>query len=141
MALTVDEVLARADKPQPAERVIFKVDELYGLSTGTRFPLNRRESIDTGPMSLTVDPRSDQTTNIGMVDFGNGSLRVRYGVQVVFPGLHELVLSGKHDLDLLGPVRAIATDECTLTPDLTGWRALGCLELLPGSMWSGAKGG
>lgn len=141
MTLTVDEVLARAEQPEPADRVIFKVDELYGLSTGTKFPLNKTESIETGPMSLTMDPRTDAATNIGMVDFGKMQLRVRYGVQVIFPGLHELVLSGQHDLNLLGPVRAIATDECTLTPDLTGWRALGCLELLPGSMWSGAKGG
>ena len=141
MTLTVDEVMARAEEPEPAERVIFKVDDLYGLSTGTKFPLNRTASIDTGPMSLTMDPKADPATNVGMVDFASGSLRVRYGVQVVFPGLHELVMSGNHDLDLLGPVRAIATDECTLTPDLSGWRALGCLELLPGSMWSGAKGG
>ena len=141
MTLTVDEVLARAEQPEPAERVIFKIDELYGLSAGTKFPLNKTESIDTGPMSLTMDPKADPASNVGIVDFASASMRVRYGVQVVFPGLHDLVMSGNHDLDLLGPVRAIATDECTLTPDFSGWRALGCLELLPGSMWSGAKGG
>lgn len=141
MTLTVDEVMARAEQPEPAAKVIFKIDELYGVSEGTKFPLNKSESIDTGPMALTIDPRADPAMNVGMVDFSSKNMRVRYGVQIVFPGLHKLVTSGQHDLDLLGPVRAIATDECTLTPDLTGWRALGCLELLPGSMWSGAKGG
>ena len=45
--------------------------------------------------------------------------------------MHELVLNGKHDLSLLGPVRATATDECTVTEDYTGWRALGKMDFLP----------
>lgn len=139
--LTVEEVRKRADKPEPTQRVIFKVDELYGLSEGARFPLNETDSIDTGQVTLTMDPNSDPSANIGMVDFEDRTMRVRYGVQAVFPGMHDLVLKGQHDLGLLGPIRAIATDECTLTPDLSGWRALGCLEMLPGSLWSGAKGG
>lgn len=142
LALSPEEVAARQAKPEPAERVVFRVEDLYGISKGSaRFPLNERESIDTGQIVMMIDPRSDPSTNIGVADFSTRQMRVRYGVQCVFPGLHELVLSGKYDLSLLGPVRAIATDECTLTPDLTGWRALGCLELLPGSLWSGAKGG
>jgi len=142
MTLTVDEVMARREHPEPTDRVIFQVEDLYGIAPGgARFPLNETESIDTGQMCLMTDPKSSPYTNMGVVDFASKAMRVRYGVQVVFPGLHDLVMSGKHDLQLLGPVRAVATDECTLTGELNGWRALGCLELLPGSLWAGAKGG
>ncbi|HYS34130.1 MAG TPA: hypothetical protein VEO01_00640 [Pseudonocardiaceae bacterium] len=141
LTLTVDEILEREMKPEPTDRVIFKIDELYGIAPSTSFPLNETESVETGQIVMMIDPRTDPTTNLGIVDFTSMSLRVRYGIQAVFPGLHEMVMSGKHDLSLLGPVRAIATDECKLTEDLTGWRAFGCLELLPGSLWSGAKGG
>jgi hypothetical protein len=127
--LTIEAVQQRAAKPEPTQRVIFRVEELYGISEGTRFPLNETDSIDTGQICLTMDPKADLSANIGSVDFDNCTMRVRYGVQ------------GEHDLSLLGPIRAVATDECTLTPQLTGWRALGCLEMLPGSLWSGAKGG
>lgn len=52
-----------------------------------------------------------------------------------------MLTSGGHDPSLLNPIRAVATDRCTLTPDLSGWRALGCLDFLPGSYWAGAEGG
>jgi hypothetical protein len=104
-------------------------------------PLSPREAFDSGQVCVTLDPEAPPTSNVGMIDFEQRTLRVRYGVQCVFPGLHEVVKSGRHDPGLLAPVRAIATDECTVTPDLTGWRALGCLEFLPGSLWAGAGGG
>jgi len=69
-----------------------------------------------------------------------GKLTVRYGGQLVFPGLYELVMGGRFDPGLLHPVRGVATDDCTLTPDLTGWRADGRLQFLPGSIWAGAHG-
>lgn len=141
MTLTVDEVLARGFEPEPNDRIIFSVQDLYGVAESKKFPLNASESFDTGPLAMAQDPEMPATTNIGIVDFDALSMRVRYGVQVVFPGLQELVVSGQHDLSLLHPVRAIATDECKVTGDLSGWRALGCLEILQGSMWSGAKGG
>lgn len=139
--LNVDEVLARGELPEPTDQVIFQVEDLYGVSDGARFPLNRTDSFDTGPMGMSIDSRTPASTNLGIVDFERRKMRVRYGVEVVFPGLHDLVTSGRYDLELLGPLRATATDECTLTDQLDGWRALGCLEMLPGSMWSGAKGG
>jgi len=142
LTLTVEEVAARRHEPEPVDRVIFQVEDLYGISpSGGRLPLNETDSIDTGQMVLMNDPKSPAMTNMGVVDFDSQTMRVRYGAQCVFPGLHELVMSGKYDLSLLGPVRAVATDECTLTDQLDGWRALGCLELLPGSLWAGAKGG
>jgi hypothetical protein len=76
-----------------------------------------------------------------MVDFERRRLRVRYSVQLVFPGLYDLVTSGEHDTALLNPVRAVATDECEVAEDYSGWRALGRMDFLPGSMWSGAGGG
>jgi hypothetical protein len=66
---------------------------------------------------------------------------VRYSGQIVFPGLYHLVRGGGHDPSLLAPVKVTATDRCTLTPDLSGWHAVGCLEFMPGSYWAGAKGG
>jgi hypothetical protein len=141
-SLTVEELDRRRAEPEPATRVVFRVAGLYGISReGMRMPLSPDEAIDSGQVVLMIDPEAAPAANIGVADFGRLALRVRYGVQGVFPGLHDLVLSGRHDPSLLAPVRAVATDDCTVEPDLSGWHAQGCLEFLPGSMWSGAKGG
>jgi hypothetical protein len=141
-SLTVEELERRRNEPEPSTRVVFRVAGLYGIShEGMRFPLNAEEAIDSGQVVLMLDPESPPATNIGIADFDQLALRVRYGVQAVFPGLHDLVLSGRHSPSLLAPIRATATDQCTIEPDLSGWHARGCLEFLPGSMWSGAKGG
>ena len=58
----------------------------------------------------------------------------------MFPGLYELVHRKEYAPALLHPVRAFATDEYTMNEDRTGFHALGCLELLPGSLWAGAAG-
>lgn len=139
--LDIGEVLHRGQQPEPSDRMVFAIQNLYGVSPGATLPLNERESFETGAITLTGDPRSPATTSIGVVDFGARSMRVRYAAEIVFPALHELVMSGQHDLSLLHPIRATATDECKVTEDFSGWHAMGCLEILPGSMWSGAKGG
>lgn len=142
LALNPEEVQARRHAQEPAQRVIFRVAGLYGLSReSVPLPVGRREMIESGPSCLTLDPEGDPSGNVGLMDLAEGWVRVRYNVHGVFAGLHELVRRGKHDLSLLRPVRAVATDECTLTADLTGWRALGCLDFLPGSLWAGASGG
>lgn len=141
-AISPAEISERRSHPEPTQRIIFRVAGLYGFcKEGAKLPLNRTESIDSGPVSLTLDPESNPSGNLGVIDYESCYLRVRYGVHAVFPGIHELVMSGKHDLSLLGPVRAVATDECRLTPDMSGWRAFGCLDFLPGSIWAGASGG
>jgi hypothetical protein len=115
---------------------------LYGFSLdGLRMPLGEHESIASGPVTITLDPDAEAFENIGIVDYQARSLRVRYGVQAVFPALHELVTSGQHDIALLSPVRAVATDDCAVAEDFSGWRALGTLEFRPGSLWAGAGGG
>jgi len=140
--LTLEEVAARRASEEPATRVMFRVGGLYGFSLdGIRMPLSERESIESGPVTITSDPESDTDENVGIVDYEAKSLRVRYGVQAVFPALHDLVTSGEHDASLLSPVRAVATDDCTVSEDYSGWRALGVLEFLPGSLWAGAGGG
>lgn len=137
-----EDIEERRGRTEPSDRVIFRVAGLYGFSTHDAvFPISKDESIDTGPVSITLDPESGPGGNVGIIDYTACHLRVRYGVHAVFPGIHKLVMSGKHDLSVLGPVRATATDDCTLTPDMTGWRALGCLDFLPGSIWAGASGG
>ena len=142
MTLTVEAVAARRHSEEPAQRVVFRVAALYGLApNGITLPLNGSESIESGQVCMTLDPESDPTDSVGVIDYERGELTVRYAIHAVFPGLYELVTSGKHDPSLLNPVRAIATDKCTLTSDLSGWRALGCLEFLPGSYWAGAEGG
>jgi hypothetical protein len=141
-AISPAEIEQRRSTPEPAQRVIFKVAGLYGVSKrSVPVPISAVETIDSGSVAVTLDPEADPGGNVGLVDFESGSLRVRYSIHGVFPGLHRLVTSGKHDLSLLRPVRAVATDECTLAPDFRGWRALGCLDFLPGSIWSGASGG
>lgn len=140
--LTVEELETRRTKPEPTRRVIFGVTGLYGISRqGMKMPLNAEESIESGQIVLMLDPQSPPSMNIGIADFEDLALRVRYGVQGVFPGLHDLVLSERFSPSLLAPIRATATDDCTIEPDLSGWHARGCLEFLPGSLWSGAKGG
>jgi hypothetical protein len=142
LAVSADEIAARRLREEPTDRVVFRVAGLYGVSTNSvPFPVSATESIDSGPVSITLDPESGASGNVGIIDFDRRYLRVRYNVHAVFPGLHQLVISGKHDLSLLGPVRATATDECAVTEDMTGWRALGCMDFLPGSLWAGASGG
>lgn len=141
LAVTEAEIADRRLQSEPTDRVIFRIAGLYGVSSeSVPFPVSKTEAIDSGPVSITLDPES-VGGNLGIMDFDRRYLRVRYNIHAVFPGLHELVTSGKHDLSLLGPVRATATDECAVTEDYSGWRALGCMDFLPGSLWAGASGG
>jgi hypothetical protein len=140
--LTIEQITARRRDVKEIERVVFGVRALYGLSRQSiTLPLNERDSIESGQICITIDPDADPASNVGTIDFDAGKLKVRYGAQAVFPGLFTLVTEGKYSPSLLHPVRVVATDECTLTPDLSGWRALGCLDFLPGSIWAGATGG
>jgi hypothetical protein len=141
LEITPEDIEARRAEAQPSDKVIFAVRGLYGTSLGSvEFPVSATETIDSGPISVTLDPES-HTGNVGLIDFDRRYLRITYDAHVVFPGIHQLVMSGKHDLSLLGPVRVTATDECAVSEDFSGWRALGCLDFLPGSLWAGAKGG
>jgi hypothetical protein len=140
--LTPDVIAARSNAVQMHDRVIFAVKALYGLSRQSiRVPLNESEGIESGQVCTTIDPEADETANIGVINFAAGTLRVRYGVQIVFPGLFRLVNEEKFEPSLLDPVRATATDDCSVEPDHSGWHAMGCLEFLPGSPWAGASGG
>ena len=124
------------------DRVTFSVSKLYGLSRGSvALPLGNGETIESGQVCVTTDPEADAGANLGLIDYERGKLKVTYAVQAVFPGLYEMVTSGNHDPRLLAPVRLVATDDCTLTEEMMGWQAFGCLDFLPGSYWSGAKGG
>ena len=141
--LTPEAVEARRRQQLVPDRVVFHVSGLYGLCTpGTTVPLGAKGApIESGPISVTIDPDADPSCNLGVIHFSENKLTIRYGVQAVFPALYELASSGKHDPGLFNPVRIVATDDCTLTPNLMGWRALGCLDFLPGSIWAGAAGG
>jgi hypothetical protein len=140
--LSMEDIEARRTSERRASRVVFGVEALYGLSTqSVELPLGPGESIESGQVCLTLDAEAAAGQNVGVIDFDQLTLRVRYGVQAVFPGLHHLVMSRRHDLSLLRPVRVTATDDCSVMPDLGGWQAFGCLDFLPGSLWSGAKGG
>ncbi|HET6211531.1 MAG TPA: hypothetical protein VFE14_01525 [Micromonosporaceae bacterium] len=142
LAVTPEEITARRMREHPTDKVVFRVAGLYGVSThSVPFPVSATDAVDSGVVSITQDPETHGSGNVGIIDFERRYLRVTYNIHAVFPGLHKLVMSGKHDLDLLGPVRATATDECAVTEDMSGWRALGCMDFLPGSMWAGASGG
>jgi len=140
--LTMEAITERRNTRKVVEQVMFRVKALYGLSSqSVSLPLSTNDSIESGQVCITIDPEGDPGANIGVIDYSNSKLKVRYAVQAVFPGLHDLVTSGKHDPSLLFPVRVVATDDCTLTENLSGWHALGCLDFLPGSLWAGATGG
>jgi len=139
--LTAEAVEARRRRDQEHAKVVFRVGNLYGLCPGLEVPVGQGRTIESGPIAVTIDPDADPSCNLGVVDFDEFALTIRYGAHAVFPALDELARSGEHDLSLLGPVRMVATDDCTLMPNLMGWRALGCLDFLQGSVWSGATGG
>src|SRR6266545_3441641 len=136
--LTPELVAARKHAP-PGNQVVFGLKGMYGLSQRSiSMPLNERESVESGQIAVSMDLDADPSFNIGVIDYERMKLKVRYGVQMVFPGLWKLVTEGKHDSGLLNPVRAMATDTCTVTEDMRGWHALGTLQFLPGSIWAGA---
>lgn len=140
--LSLDAVNERRARAEPTAQTVFQVKALYGFaSESVKVPLGAGHSIDSGPVALTLDPDAPAGSNLGIVDFDRRKLRVRYAVQLMFPGLYDLVKSKKYDSDLLNPARAIATDDCQVAEDYSGWRALGRMDFLPGSLWSGAKGG
>jgi len=125
-----------------ATRVMFRVTGLYGLVRQSRpVPISQTDSIDSGPVLLTLDPEADASANVGVADFETGKMRMRYGVQLVFAGLHDLVREGKHDRALLNPPRGISITDARINPDYDGWEAQSCVDFLPGSMWSSAGGG
>lgn len=152
MALTPDTALnysaitsrrIAANNPALNLRILFRVVALYGFSeAGVQMPLNEKESIDSGFVSVTMDPDIDSgCDNVGYIDFDRHFLKVKYSAQLVFPGLYELVVAKRYDPTILRPVRVTATDDCTVAEDYSGWRALGTLDFLPGSIWAGAAGG
>lgn len=124
------------------DRVMIRISGLYGLvREQVQVPVSASESIDSGPILLTLDPEADASANVGVADFGKGTMRMRYGVQLAFGGLHKLVVSGDYDRALLNPPRGVSVTDAKINPDYSGWEAQSCLDFLPGSMWSGAGGG
>lgn len=141
-SVSPDAVAARRRAPEPTTKVAFQLKSLYGFSDhSVKVPLGRDKCIDSGTVALTLDPEAAADGNFGVIDFDLTKLRVRYSVQLMFPGLYDLVQSKEYDSSLLNPARAIATDDCEISEDYDGWRALGRMDFLPGSLWSGAGGG
>jgi hypothetical protein len=125
-----------------ATRVMFRISGLYGLiREHVSVPISPSESVDSGPTLITLDPEADASANVGVIDFGENTMRTRYGVQLVFGGLHKLVTSGGYDRALLNPPRGVSVTDAKINPDYSGWEAKSCVDFLPGSMWSGAGGG
>jgi len=140
--LTIESIVERRNYSKVPQQLTFRVAALYGLSfESIPMPLNETDSIESGQISVTIDPEADPSCNIGIIDYAQKKLTVRYGVQAVFPGLYSLINNDNLDPNLLNPVRIVATDECTFASDQSGWHALGCLDFLPGSIWAGATGG
>lgn len=124
------------------DRVMVRIGGLYGLvREQVQVPVSPSKSVDSGPILITLDPEADASANVGVADFEKGTMRMRYGVQLVFGGLHSLVASGDYDRALLNPPRGVSITDAKINPDYSGWEAQSCLDFLPGSMWSGAGGG
>ena len=123
-------------------QVLFRVTSLYGISeAGMDLPVSGNETIETGPMTITLDPDTDKGSNLGIMNLDSGRMNVRYGIQAVFPALHRLLAEEKQENALLNPPRAVSSNSCVLFDDGMGFSAQGVVEFLPGSMWSGTKGG
>jgi hypothetical protein len=104
-------------------------------------PVSPTESIDSGAILMSLDPETDASSNVGVVDFKENKMRMRNTIQLAFHGLRELALSGDYDRALLNPPRGVMVTDARINPDYSGWEAQSCLDFLPGSMWSGAGGG
>ncbi len=142
LALTVDSVETEQPKIHEGNQVLFRVTSLYGISkTGIRLPINRSKSIETGPITITLDPDSEKSCNLGIMNLESGRMKVRYGIQVVFPALYQLLSQETEENALLNPPRAVSNNTCTLFDDGKGFSAQGAVDCLPGSLWSGTKGG
>jgi hypothetical protein len=125
-----------------AQRLMFRVTGLWGFNQeNVSVPVSTTKSVDSGRALMMLDPETDASANVGVADFGENKIRMRYGVQLVFEGLHELVRSGEYDRSLLDPPRGIAITDARINPDYAGWEAQSCVDFLPGSVWSGAGGG
>ncbi len=142
LALKDDSVETEQPKTQEGNQVLFRVTSLYGISrSGMELPINRSESIETGPITITLDPDSEKSCNLGIMNLESGRMNVRYGIQAVFPALHRLLAQETEENALLNPPRAVSNNTCTLFDDRKGFLAQGVVEFLPGSLWSATKGG
>jgi len=140
--LTMEAIEQRRAAQADPEVIVFAVRNLYGLSQqSVKVPLGGGDTIESGQICITLDPEADEGGNVGVIDYRRAKLTVRYAVQAVFPGLYDLTMSRPQNVGLFSPVRIVATDDCSLTPDASGWHAVGCLDFLQGSVWSGATGG
>ena len=86
MALTPDTALnysaitsrrIAANNPALNLRILFRVVALYGFSeAGVQMPLNEKESIDSGFVSVTMDPDIHSgCDNVGYIDFDRHFLK------------------------------------------------------------------
>jgi hypothetical protein len=144
--MAIDTGAARPDllggEGKTSDRVLFRISGLYGLVRGQQqVPVSPTETVDSGPVLLTLDPESDPSASMGVADFEASRMRMRNTLQFSFGGLLDLAKSGNYDRALLNPPRGISTTDATINPDYSGWEAQTCLDFLPGSMWSGAGGG
>lgn len=130
------------DDREATDRVMFRISGLSGLvREQPQIPVSPTETIDSGPVVMTLDPEADASGNLGVADFAACTIRMRNSLQFVFGGLYEVAKSGDYDRALLNPPRGISTSDAKINPDYSGWEAQTCLDFLPGSMWSGAGGG
>ncbi len=142
LALKDDSIEIEQPKTQEGNQVLFRVTSLYGISQyGMGLPVNGSESIETGPITITLDPDGEKSCNLGIMNLESGRMKVRYGIQAVFPALHQLLAQETEENALLNPPRAVSNNTCTLFDDGKGFLAQGLVEFLPGSLWSGTKGG
>jgi hypothetical protein len=142
IALPGESLDVESPKIHEGNQVLFRVTSLYGISdSGMNLPLNRTDSIETGPVTITLDPDSDKSCNLGIMNLDSGRLNVRYGIQTVFPALQRLLAEEEKDNALLNPPRAVSSNSCVLFDDGLGFSAQGLVEFLPGSLWAGTKGG
>ena len=142
LALKGDSLETEQPKIHEGNQVLFRVTSLYGISkSGMELPINKSETIETGPLTITLDPDSETSCNLGIMNLESGRMKVRYGIQIVFPALHQLLAQETEENALLNPPRAVSNNTCTLFDDGKGFMAQGAVEFLPGSLWSGTKGG
>ncbi len=78
LALEDDSVEMKQPNTQEGNQVLFRVTSLYGISkSGMELPINRSESIETGPITITLDPDSEKSCNLGIMNLESGRRPIR----------------------------------------------------------------
>src|SRR5947209_676765 len=98
-------------------QISLKPHTLLGTSEESlTLPLPDGSSVEVGPVTATLDHMGSERDG-GHADLTTGEFNATFTVQVVAPGLYDLVAKNRLDPTAVGPVRVLLTWEGRYTPE------------------------